>query len=298
MIAQAVPRPADHAPPSRSRARAARLVAFAGWLALAASGALLLLAAAHPLGLVTAYPEPPAAAVAGPLGRTAPIAGREALDRVADEPLPDYLARLTETVAAGMVHYWTAGDTWTPGDAAYTGISIYDNYLLWLLGRFPPYRDHLQNYEFVSPRQAVARGYGFCSQVSKLVYTVLREQGIPSRILVSERHVVVESGGMLLDADYGVFAPRDLDWLRRHPDEIDRHYARYPGALPLLRDVFGDDWQVLGSDAVFDDSRAFEEKAERFKWLLPMFGLAAGVALLLLARNLGRAARVGDGHAG
>jgi hypothetical protein len=259
---------------------------FAPWLAgtgavvLAVSIAFLLFVAAYPLGLVAAYPAPPRAAVDGPLGLRAPITDLDVLYRRDGEPMPAYLERLTDTVAGGMVHYWTAGEAWTAGDAAYTGIGILDNYLLWGLRQRPAYRANFENYEFLSPGRAIGRGYGFCSQVSKTVYAVLREQGIPARVLASDHHVVVEAGGSILDADYGVFIPHPMEWVRRHLDRIAVYYGEHPSSVAPLRDAYADPWRELGDDRAYDEVRAYEEKFERLKWLPPMMGISIGLALL------------------
>lgn len=82
--------------------------------------------------------------------------------------------------------------------------------------------------------------------------------------------------------DYGVFIPHDLAWLREHPEAVDAFYSGHAAAIPLLKRAYADEWRVLGSDAVFDDSRAFEERAERLKWLLPILGMLLGLGLVAL----------------
>jgi hypothetical protein len=72
------------------------------------------------------------------------------------------------------VHCWYVGDEWDSSDAAYAAVSPWDNYLLWLLK---------DRYEFMDPGRAIERGYGFYSQVSRIVYLILDDRGIPSKVL-------------------------------------------------------------------------------------------------------------------
>lgn len=249
---------------------------------------LLLFVAAYPLGLVRAYPAPPSFAVDGRLGLQKRITDPKSLDRGPGEDLTGYLSRLTESVAVGMTHYWTGGDAWSEADIPYTAISVYDNYLLWLQGLLPAYRDNLRNYEFLTPAKAIARGYGFCSQVSKLVYSILREQGIDSQILSNPLHTVVEADGSVLDPDYGVFIPHSMAWIRAHPAALDGYYAAFPMDLASLRQAYAQEWHPLGSAAAFDQVRRYEARFDRLKWLPPAAITLFGVSLLLLGAWLGR----------
>jgi hypothetical protein len=258
----------------------------ARWLGCSLAGlglGLLLFTAAAPLGFVKPYPAPPHAAVDGELGLSRAISDVRSLYRNPGEVLPVYLDRLTRSVAAGMVHYWTIGGSWSPPDARFTGISIFDNYLLWVYRLLPAYRANFQDYEFLTPDKAVARGYGFCSQVSKLVYSILHDQGIASTIVNNAQHTIVEADGAILDADYGVFVPHSIDWVQQHPDAVDHYYAAFAASLPLLRQAYAQPWQTLGSDAAFAEVRAYETRFERLKWIPPIVAIVAGLLLFLIA---------------
>lgn len=265
----------------------AQLLRWAGFGVLGLGFALLLFVAAYPLGLINAYPDLPRAAVEGPLGVDHKIADPQSLYRMPEEPLPDYLDRLTKSVAGGIVHYWTVGDSWSAEDIPYTRISIYDNYLLWIQSIFPAGAS-LRNYEYVTPAKVIARGYGFCSQVSKLLYSVLRDQGIDATVASNPLHTVVESGGSVLDADYGVFIPHPLAWMRQHPEAVDSYYAAFGWMLPILRQAYGQPWHGLGTPDDYDSLRAYEERFDRLKWLPPLFAMVAGVLLLVCGRLLRR----------
>jgi hypothetical protein len=255
----------------------ARLLQSFGFFLVGIGAAFLLFVAAYPLGLISAYPVPPTAAIEGPLGFERKIEDLDVLYRAPDEPMQDYLRRLTTTVAGGMVHYWTEGDSWAPTDTIYTQVSIFDNYLLWILSFLPQYRKNFRNYEFVEPQKALDRGYGFCSQVSKIVYSILTDQGIDATLYSVPQHVVVESNGNILDSDYGVFLPYSLASFKQDPSKIDPYYTNFESMLPLLRQVYRQSWRPLGTAKDFRDVRAYEAKVERLKWLPPIMLLAMGM---------------------
>ncbi|MDX8502176.1 hypothetical protein RFM99_27650 [Mesorhizobium sp. VK4C] len=257
----------------------AALTRSLGLFSAGAGTAFLFFVSAYPLGLISAYPAPPAAATDGPLGFEQKVGDVGDLYRGPDEPMQAYLDRLTKAVAGGMVHYWTEGDRWTTADTRYTRIGVFDNYLLWTLSFRPEYRENLQNYEFVTPRKALDRGYGFCSQVSKIVYSVLADQGIEAAIYSAPEHTVVESNGNILDSDYGVFIPHSLAEIQQDPSIIDSYYAQFGSMLPLLRQAYGESWQPLGTAEGFNEVRAYEAKFERLKWVPPLMLLALGILL-------------------
>ncbi len=250
--------------------------------------AFLLFVSAYPLGLIRAYPSPPAQATAGPLGFEQGVGDVEDLYRGPDEPMQAYLDRLTKAVAGGVVHYWTEGDNWTATDTRYTRISVFDNYLLWMLSFRPEYQDNLENYEFVTPRKALDRGYGFCSQVAKIVYSVLADQGIDATIYSVPEHTVVQSNGNVLDSDYGVFVPHSLVEIQQDPSIVDSYYAQFGSMLPLLKKAYGQPWQQLGTAEDFNNVRAYEAKFERLKWAPPLMLLAMGVLLAAVGMVLQR----------
>lgn len=257
----------------------AALLRSAGLFLTGVGTAFLLFVSAYPLGLVSAYPAPPAEAIEGPLGFEQGVGDVEDLYRGAGEPMAAYLDRLTKAVAGGVVHYWTEGDSWTTADTRYTRISVFDNYLLWMLSFQSQYQDSLQNYEFVTPRKALDRGYGFCSQVSKIVYSILVDQGIDATIYSVPAHTVVESNGNVLDSDYGVFVPHSLIEIQQDPSIIDSYYAQFGSMLPLLKKAYGQSWQQLGTADDFNNVRAYEAKFEQWKWAPPIMLLATGVFL-------------------
>ncbi|TIS29491.1 hypothetical protein [Mesorhizobium sp.] len=266
----------------------AALLRSLGLLSAGVGTVFLLFVSAYPLGLISAYPAPPQAATEGPLGFEEEVADVDDLYREPEEPVQAYLERLTKAVAGGMVHYWTQGDEWTLADTRYTRIGLFDNYLLWMQSFLPQYRQNLQNYEFVTPHKALARGYGFCSQVSKVVYSVLADQGIEATIYTVPEHTVVESNGSILDSDYGVFVPHSLSEVEQDPTMIDPYYAQFGSMLPLLHKAYGQPWQPLGTSQGFKDVRDYEAKFERLKWFPPLMLMATGILFVAFGALLRR----------
>jgi hypothetical protein len=248
-----------------------------------------LFISAHPLGLVRPYPAPPEASITGLLGATKKI-NEAYLLRRPGEDLAGYLSRLSKDVGDGIVHYWHEGDQWAPSDARYTRPSIWTNYLLWLHPLIPGY-EHFYAYEFMTPRKAIRRGYGFCSQVSRTVWSTLRLQGVKSEILNHPNHVIVQSNGHVLDADYGVAIP--MTWQAIQSGDtaaiVRRYYRGFEAMHPILIQIYTDGWTSLGEDnASMIYMLRYEKVMDVLKWIPPLFIVSIGIGLLLLSRRTRR----------
>ncbi len=245
-----------------------------------------LFVSAYPLGFVRPYPNPPKASITGLFGATRKIDEGYLLRRPKEE-LATYLNRLPKDVSAGMVHYWHEGDRWAPSDARYTRPSIWANYLLWLHPLIPGY-EHFYAYEFMTPRKAIRRGYGFCSQLSRIVWSTLRLQGVKSEILSHPNHVVVQSNGQILDADYGVAIP--MTWQAIQSGDtaaiVQQYYRGFDAMHPLLIKVYTDGWTSSGEDnAAMIYMLRYEKRMDVLKWIPPLFIFSTGVGLLLCSRR-------------
>lgn len=245
-----------------------------------------LFVSAYPLGFVRPYPNPPKESITGLL-RTTKTIDEAYLLRRPKEDLSAYLSHLPKDVSDGMVHFWHEGDRWAPSDAQYTRPSIWENYLLWLHPLIPGY-EHFYAYEFMTPRKAIRRGYGFCSQVSRIVWSTLRSQGVKSEILSHPNHVVVQSNGQILDADYGVAIP--MTWQAIQSGDtaaiVREYYRGFEAMHPLLIKVYTDGWTSLGEDnEVMIYMLRYENRMDVLKWMLPIFIIMTGVGLILLSHR-------------
>lgn len=261
--------------------RVAAAIRAIGVASFAIGTIFTVLVAAHPLGLVDAYPMPPDADLDGPFGARTKIESLDSLYRKAEEPLHTYFPRLVKEVSEGFVHYWHKGEKWAPQDSEYTRPSMWDNYLLWLHPLIPEY-EHFNRYEFISPKKALDRGYGFCSQVSRLVWSILRDQGIRAEILIHPNHVVVQSNGYILDADYGVTIPNTaLEIMNSDPAGIiAEYYARFDWMLPTLTQIYSEGWKSSGfEDPSMVYMLRYEAKMDALKWLPPVALLLGGLMM-------------------
>lgn len=140
---------------------------------------------------------------------------------------------------------------------------------------------HFANYEFVSPKIAWRRDYGFCSQVSKIVYSILRDQGYDATIMQHANQVVVEADGNVLDADYGVFIPHSLKYIQSRPETLDVYYGQdFASALPQLRSIYAAGWTESADKKAFDYMRAFEASARNWEWAPMLLALWLSLAVL------------------
>jgi hypothetical protein len=126
------------------------------------------------------------------------------------------------------------------------------------------------------------RGYGFCSQVSRIVWSVLEDQGIDARVLGNAQHVVVEAEGSILDSDYGVFTPHDTKWMQANADTaVPVYYKDFPRMQPLLTQTYKEGWYDTDPNGTFDYMRRYETKMDRYKWCPPIAMVVCGVLLIL-----------------
>lgn len=232
--------------------------------------ALVLLAKT---GLYNPYPSPPDEVLNKPyFGRSEDVKFNE-LHRRSGEPLSEYHERLTKSVNAWMVHWWP-----TENRSA-VGVHPLNNCPMWLKSFVPGY-EHFGNKEFVDPLLAWRSGYGVCSQVSRVVYSVLRDQGLDATIMEHPNHVVVEAGGHVLDADYGVFIPHSLSYLQQHPELVKSSYEpNFVSSFPILERIYRDGWTETSTKERFDYMREFEGEALRWEVAPVLLALWLSIAI-------------------
>jgi len=139
----------------------------------------------------------------------------------------EYITNLNEAVNQGVAHYWR-----NAGINKYNlRIPFYENYLLFIASYLNP--EEYLKYEFVDYRRAIERGIGLCSQQAIIVSEILLEKNIPSFIVGLSGHVVlraqVDKGldeWWVLDPDYGVVIPYDIDIIENNTKIIRPFYAQ------------------------------------------------------------------------
>jgi len=143
-----------------------------------------------------------------------------------NEPIESYVVRLNNAVRQGTVHYWD-----DDGINKYRlRVPPWENYLLFIAGYLKP--NEYRKYEYCNYAKAISRGVGFCSQRAIIVSEILKENGVDSRIIGLEDHVVamaqVDQGNdvwWVVDPDFGVVIDHDIDAINKTPEIIKSSYA-------------------------------------------------------------------------
>ena len=148
---------------------------------------------------------------------------REQLQRKAGENDRDFAVRVTGVVNGAMAHYWKDEGI----DAFNLRVPIWENHLFWIAGLLWPER--FRRWEFADIDKALERGVGLCSQHAIILNQVLWDNGIESHIVSLGAHVVVTArvaprDWYLLDADYGVVLPHNLNVIANRPELIRPYY--------------------------------------------------------------------------
>jgi hypothetical protein len=239
---------------------------------------LLVIASLAPLGLVDPYPAPPIRQSKVPWAQTRPISDPSELNRRPGEAEHQYFRRLAVSVSAAIMHWWPEND---PDASLYTRVTFRSDYALWTMSKFARW-GNLQNYEYLSPGPALRRGFGFCSQTSRIVFSVLVDNGFRPLVMVHEHHTVVEVNKTVIDSDYGVFIPHSLAELQEKLYLVPFYYRNFPDEQPLLKNVFEEGFIPHSDTKYLEDVLKFERSVQYLKWQIPI-GLMVLSALLILA---------------
>jgi Transglutaminase-like superfamily len=148
---------------------------------------------------------------------------RKSIRRRAGEAVEEFADRLTQVVSDATAHSWSE----RVRTRFNLRVPFWENYILWLAGEISP---RYRTYTFADPRKALERGVGLCSQVSLILVSLLREEGIDARIVQLDGHTLVTAqvaAGKwhMLDADYGVVIPHSLAEIEKDPEMIRPYYS-------------------------------------------------------------------------
>ena len=139
----------------------------------------------------------------------------------------EYISNLNKAVKKGIAHYWRDEGI----DKYNLRIPFYENYLLFIASYLDP--EEYLKYEFYDYRKAIERGIGLCSQHAIIVSEILLEKNIPSFIIGLSGHVVLRAQAdadrdqwWVLDPDYGVVIPYDIDIIENNPKIIRSFYTQ------------------------------------------------------------------------
>jgi hypothetical protein len=224
-------------------------------------------------------------------GRDVSISYEQAVaqvDRRAGETETVYIYRLHGLVSQSMGHYWEGDGL----DAFRLRIPPWENYILWAYSFTQP--QDFRKYEIADYRLALQRGVGLCSQHAMLLDAILKRNGIQSKIIEAQGHVVASAQAdgkwYILDADYEVLLPYSFDEVEQNP-ELVRSF--YPDNPETLIEIFGsvEDNREFDSYISYHTPRLvkLEQRAYALKWLVPL-GLITAALLMVVVRLVPRAA--------
>jgi hypothetical protein len=178
-------------------------------------------------------------------------------------------------------------------------VSLTENWVLWALGLVDP---TYANYVLADPYAALRRGIGQCYQHALVVVGLLQERGIPSGVVSLGQHVVARAtlrgSPYLIDADYGVVMPFDLEHARSHPADVRSAYDRAQEhfasdtlrneQLAIVFEAYRTAPTAQAPDgiegSVPKEKLRFEARTYMLKWAVPIILLLAGGLLSVFPR--------------
>jgi hypothetical protein len=211
-----------------------------------------------------------------------------------DTKRKEYIADLNSAVHKGIAHYWR--------DAGITKynlrIPFYENYLLYIASYLDP--EEYLKYEFYDYRRAIERGVGLCSQQAIIVSEILLEKGIPSFIIGLSGHVVLRAQvdanrdeWWILDPDYGVVIPHDIEIIEKNPKIIRSFYAQAGYELKTI-DSLGKIYEKIEGYVVRSEQGAKGYRINRYraehifyflKWIIPCIFIITSMLLFIRRRR-------------
>jgi hypothetical protein len=220
---------------------------------------------------------------------------KEFYDRV-NKPVIDkklYITNLNEAVNQGIAKYWR-----NAGINKYNlRIPFYENYLLFIASYLNP--EEYLKYEFVDYRKAIERGVGLCSQQAIIVSEILLEKSIPSFIVGLSGHVVLRAQvdksldeWWVLDPDYGVVIPYDIDIIENNTKIIRPFYAQAgykQKIIKKLEKIYEKEGNAVMSEQGakgYQIKRCSNEPRFYFlKWIIPCILMTTPIFLFLIRRR-------------
>ncbi len=205
----------------------------------------------------------------------------------------EYITNLNEAVNNGIAHYWRDA-----GINKYNlRIPFYENYLLFIASYLDP--EEYLKYEFVDYKRAIERGIGLCSQHAIIVSEILLEKSIPSFIVGLSGHVVLRAQvdenrdeWWVLDPDYGVILPYDIDIIENNPKIIRSFYAQAGYKLKTiasLEKIYEKKGNVVHREQGargYQIKRSHDEPIFYFlKWIIPCLLIAPSIILSVVKRR-------------
>jgi len=206
----------------------------------------------------------------------------------------EYIANLNEAVNQGIAHYWYDAGI----DKYNLRIPFYENYLLFIASYIDP--EVYLKYQFYDYRRAIERGVGICSQQAIIVSEILLEKSIPSFIIGLSGHVVLRAQvdanrdqWWILDPDYGVTIPYDIDIIENNPKIIRSFYTQAGYGLKTiakLEKIYEKKGNVVHSPQGARGYRIGSLRTEHIfyflKWIIPCILIITSIILFIIKRRI------------
>lgn len=170
-------------------------------------------------------------------------------------------------------------------------VPLWENYILSLMGEFSGIPEY-EKYHFIDYKRSLKRGIGICGDASMIASQLLSKAGIDNSIVSFPRHVVVavkpnDSEPLVLDADYGVILPLDVENLQVDAELVQHLYStagydkvEASGIASIYQDAF-QKWS--GVQHFVTKKYYFEYVSYFLKWIIPIVFLL--ISIFLFKRN-------------
>lgn len=203
------------------------------------------------------------------------------IERKENESDKAFALRMNEVVNRSMSHYFKE-----KGKEKYNlRVPIWENYMLFAINA----TKEDNRYEFRNYKKGFERGVGLCSSHSIVLRGILRDNGIKADLWDLTRHVVVrakvsENEWYILDPDYGICVPHDMDEINADPEITRASYANMASQYkpeyddPYTTDIIVDIYGIEGK-RIYDYDSRLENFSYVAIWILPL--------LLMLPFGLG-----------
>jgi hypothetical protein len=196
------------------------------------------------------------------------------------EKIGHYIKRLTNLVSDRMIHV----------DPKYAKPTFFGNYILWA------YAQYLNQYEWKDSKKSIRLGGGFCSQHAIVFDNILKEQGITSRILGLNGHVLNE---VVVDGKWKVYDPqhnvifaasmKELENDSRNPVYVAyKNIGLSESDAKHFQEVFTsdvDNWHYKSSKAYSIVGYIIEKISFYLIWIIPLVFILTGVAIRFYSKK-------------
>lgn len=201
-------------------------------------------------------------------------------DKTINEYPIHYTERIVDLVYRRMVHV----------DPEFTRPSFFENYLLWA------YAKNIEYFQWRDVRKAVRLGGGLCSQQAMVVTRLLLNNGIKSRMIGVNGHILnealIDKQWIVLDSDYNVIIYASLDEIEDNPELIAKPYfdaGLSENEISALKGYFAskyDNWHYLSPAHYSVRDYVIERLASFFVWIIPSCLIGLGVLLRLIIQSI------------